>query len=271
MAEMRRRPAPKGSRRQFNRTASPTEADSEETLIFGMHAVEAALSNPARTIITARMTANAARKLAEPLRQRGLEPDTVTPRDLDRLLGSDTVHQGALVQCEPLAVPELEVLITATTATRRPIIVLDQITDPHNVGAILRSGAAFGCSGLIMTRRHSPPLSGVLAKSASGGLEQVPVHLATNLARALTALKEAGVVTLGLDGSAPEPLHAALPENEPIAIVLGAEGKGLRQLTAQTCDRLCRIETAGAFTSLNVSNAAAIALHLISMRRACEP
>lgn len=232
-----------------------------------MHAAEAALQNPARKVLTAAMTENAARKLAEPLRQRGLEPEKATPRGLDRLLGTDTVHQGVLLECDPLPEPSLEDLISAA-GDGRPLLLLDQVTDPHNVGAILRSGAVFGCGGLIMTRRHSPPLTGVLAKSASGGLEHVPVHLATNLAQAIVALKDAGILTIGLDGSSPELLHTNRPEDRPIAIVLGAEGKGLRQLTAETCDRLCRIETSGALASLNVSNAAAIALHLIAAKRA---
>lgn len=261
------RQGPRGKRPQSFRSPSPYQkAEETETRIFGMHAVEAALNNPARTILSAKMTDNAARKLEAPLRERGLDPAPATPRDLDRLLGPDTVHQGALLVCEPLAEPTLEDLVIAA-GEGRPIVVLDQVTDPHNVGAILRSGAVFGCGGLIMTRRHSPPLSGVLAKSASGGLEYVPVHLATNLSRAIAELKEAGVLTIGLDGTASEALHDGLPDKSPVAIVLGAEGKGLRQLTAETCDKLCRIETTGALASLNVSNAAAIALHLIAMRR----
>ncbi len=240
-------------------------AAEEPVRIFGLHAAEAALLNPGRIISSAVMTENAARKLAEPLRQRALDPEKAKPRGLDRRLGADTVHQGVLLECEPLPEPALEDLVAAAI-DGRPLLLLDQVTDPHNVGAILRSGAVFGCGGLIMTRRHSPPLSGVVAKSASGGLEHVPVHLATNLARTLDALKSAGVLTIGLDGSAPTLLHEALPDKKPVAIVLGAEGKGLRQLTAETCDTLCRIETPGALASLNVSNAAAIALHLIALK-----
>lgn len=238
----------------------------DPVLIFGMHAAEAALLNPDRIITSAVMTENAARKLAEPLRQRGLEPEKTTPRNLDRKLGAETVHQGVLLECGPLREPALEDLVAASIKGC-PLLLLDQVTDPHNVGAILRSGAVFGCGGLIMTRRHSPPLSGVLAKSASGGLEHVPVHLATNLARTITTLRTDGVLTIGLDGQAPALLHESLPQDKPVAIVLGAEGKGLRQLTGETCDRLCRIETSGALTSLNVSNAAAIALHLIALNR----
>ncbi len=252
------------------KSAAPAEPRSnpDELLIFGLHAAEAALLNPARRVRAAQATENAARKLEAAFREKGLEPEKTSPRNLDKRLGSDTVHQGVVLEVEPLAEPSLEDLAEAAAADGRPLIVLDQVTDPHNVGAVLRSAAVFGCAGLITTRRHSPPLGGVLAKSASGGLEHVPVHLAQNLARALTALKEAGVAVYGLEGTASEALHDALPASGGLAIVLGAEGKGLRQLTAETCDRLCRIETKGALASLNVSNAAAIALHLIAIRKA---
>lgn len=267
MAEKRFSPGRKAKRPQKYRSPTPYQkAEETEIRIFGMHAVEAALNNQARVVHSAKMTANAARKLDVILKKRAIEPDEVSPRELDRILGSDTVHQGALIVCDPLPEPSLEDLVAAT-AQGRPIIVLDQVTDPHNVGAILRSGAVFRCAGLLMTRRHSPPLNGVLAKSASGGLEHVPIHLVTNLTRAIEELKQLGVHTIGLEGSSDVALHSGLPTNSPTAIVLGAEGKGLRQLTAETCNQLCRIETTGALTSLNVSNAAAIALHLIAMQR----
>lgn len=258
----KRATSPANNRHLRHRSANP----EEPVRIFGMHAAEAALLNPGRAVISAIMTENARRKLAEPLRRRDLDPEKATPRNLDRMLGGDTVHQGVLLECAPLVEPALEDLIAAAR-NGSPLLLLDQVTDPHNVGAILRSGAVFGCGGVIMTRRNSPPLSGVLAKSASGGLEHIPVHLATNLARTITALKNAGVLTIGLDGAAPEQLHDSLPKDTALAMVLGAEGKGLRQLTAETCDRLCRIETSGTLASLNVSNAAAIALHLIAMNR----
>jgi 23S rRNA (guanosine2251-2'-O)-methyltransferase len=234
--------------------------------LFGIHTVEAALRNPARVIGQLLLTDNAEHRLREALVDRGTKPKRVTPRDLDRLLGPDTVHQGALLETEPLAEPNLAELAQAAT-TGGPLLLLDQVTDPHNVGAILRSAAVFGASGLIMTRRHSPPLWGALGKSASGALEAVPVLLVQNLARTLSELGELGVARVGLDGTATQLIEEAGLQ-PPIALVLGSEGKGLRSLTRDLCDRLCRIGTPGTFASLNVSNAAAIALHLASMRRA---
>jgi 23S rRNA (guanosine2251-2'-O)-methyltransferase len=235
-----------------------------EGLIFGIHAVEAALANPRRSISKLYLTENAARRLEPAVSARRLAPMQVLPRDLDRRLGADTVHQGALIETEPLPEPTIEEL--AQAGAGRPIIVLDQVTDPHNVGAILRSAAVFGAAGLVMTRRHSPPLSGALAKSASGALEHVPVALVQNLARSLAELKEQHVTLIGLDGEASDTLEAVdWPQH--VALVLGAEGKGLRQLTRDSCDRLCRISTDGPIASINVSNAAAIALHLAATRR----
>ncbi len=233
-------------------------------LLYGIHAVEAALRNPARRVRKLLLTENAERRLGDAIQARGVEAQRVIPRDLDRQLGPDTVHQGALLETAPLPEASLEDLLERTDAG--PIIVLDQVTDPHNVGAVLRSAAAFGAAGLVMTRRHSPPLSGALAKSASGALDLVPIALVQNLARALAELGELGCTRLGLDGTGP-----SLIEDEgmqgPLAIVLGAEGKGLRQLTRESCDRICRIATPGPLASLNVSNAAAVVLHLAGMRR----
>ena len=152
-------------------------------LIFGFHAVEAALSNQHRVVVKAWMTENAENKLAEVLAKRGLVVERVSPRDLDKRLGRDTVHQGALLEVEELEEPDYEEL--ARLADGRPLLVLDHVTDPHNVGAILRSAAVFGAAGIVMTRRHSPPLHGVVAKAASGALELVPVARVQNLARAL--------------------------------------------------------------------------------------
>jgi 23S rRNA (guanosine2251-2'-O)-methyltransferase len=229
-----------------------------EVLIFGIHAVEAALGNSRRGIRRLYLTDNAEHRLHAALAARHMPYERVLPRDLDRRLGADTVHQGALAEADPLEEPTLAEL--AAGAGGRPLLLLDQVTDPHNVGAILRSAAVFGAGGLVMTRRHSPPLDGALAKSASGALEHVPVALVQNLARAMADLKEAGFTVIGLDSEATERLEqTAWPQH--VALVLGAEGKGLRQLTRESCDRRVRIATDGALASLNVSNAAAVALH----------
>jgi 23S rRNA (guanosine2251-2'-O)-methyltransferase len=238
--------------------------DEGRVQLYGVHAVEAALRNLARPVGRLLMTENAENRLAEAVSARQAAPERVSPRDLDRLLGNDTVHQGVMLETEPLEEPDISDLAERSEAG--PLIVLDQVTDPHNVGAILRSAAVFGATGLIMTRRHSPPLDGALAKSASGALELVPVALVQNLARAIAELKEHFCITLGLDGEAEH-----LIENEPltgrVAFLFGAEGKGLRELTRQNCDRLVRIATSGPIGSLNVSNAAAISLHHAAWKR----
>ena len=260
-----RRPEALRNKHGKHRSGRPARAPETDgpLRLYGLHAVEAALQNPRRTVTRLLMTENAENRLASAL--AGRTPERVSPRDLDRMLGPDTVHQGVLIETEPLLEPTLGD-IAANADAGGPIVVLDQVTDPHNVGAILRSCAVFGASGLVMTRRHSPPLDATLAKSASGALELVPIALEQNLARCIAELKELAFTTIGLDDDADD-----LLEEEPfagrIALVLGAEGKGLRELTQKSCDRLCRISTAGPIASLNVSNAAAVALHLAAWRR----
>ena len=249
--------------RRKSRSEQPQRRDTVVRL-FGVHAVEAALDNPHRKIGRLLLTENAENRMSEVLARRHVSAERVLPRALDRILGPDTVHQGVLLETEPLDEPELED-VAQRAQTDGPLIVLDHVTDPHNVGAVLRSGAVFGAAGLVMTRRHSPPLDGALAKSASGALEHVPVVLVQNLARALAQLKDLGSVILGLDET------GDLIDEEPLtgrsALVFGAEGKGLRELTRASCDRLCRIAAPGPISSLNVSNAAAVALHLAAARR----
>lgn len=244
------------------------ETGSDDRLmLFGIHAVSAALANPFRRIRRILATENAENRLAEAIAERGLAVERVRPKDLDRLLGADTVHQGVAIEAEPLDEPEIaELIARASAPDGGPLVILDQVTDPHNVGAVLRSAAVFGSAGLLTTRRHSPPLNGTLAKSASGALELVPVALVQNLARTLDELKGAGVTVIGLDGDGDTLLEDA-PLSGAVAFVLGAEGKGIRQLTRETCSAICRIGTSQTLASLNVSNAAAIALHLASMRR----
>lgn len=249
------------------RVLGPLPSVFEDTVsrLYGFHAVEAALRNPKRKINRIVATENAERRLVEAVGALEHEVERASPRDLDKVLGPDAVHQGVMAEVDELPEPSLEDLYH--TANGRPLIVLDQVTDTHNVGAILRSAAAFGAAGLVMTRRHSPPLNGALAKSASGALDLVPVALVQNLARALDDLKEAGFLRVGLDGGG-EARIEDLDWSRPTAIVMGAEGRGLRALTAQTCDALARISTDGPLGSLNVSNAAAIALHTAMLGRA---
>jgi 23S rRNA (guanosine2251-2'-O)-methyltransferase len=252
---------------RHKRGAAPAPRRREDGLVrlFGLHAVEAALKNPARRVLRLLATENALRRLGEAVRLKKIAPEPASPRDLDRLLGAETVHQGVLLEAEPLPEPSIDDLARAARPGA-PLVVLDHVTDPHNAGAVLRSAAVFGAAGLLMTRRHSPPLDGALAKAASGALDLVPVLLVQNLARTLLDLKAKGVLVLGLDDGA----EARLEDESfagKTAIVLGAEGKGLRELTGETCDRLVRITTAGPIKSLNVSNAAAVALHVAATRR----
>jgi 23S rRNA (guanosine2251-2'-O)-methyltransferase len=234
--------------------------DSDRILLFGLHAVEAALANPNRPVVRILATENAAQRLSALIAKRGVPLDPASPRDLDRLLGPDAVHQGVALETGPLPPMGLD-----EVSPDGILLVLDQVTDPQNVGAALRSAAAFGAAGLVLTERHSPPLQGVLAKAASGALDVVPVILIKNLAQTLAELGERGFLRVGLAEEAGEALEAA-PLTRPLALVLGAEGKGLRQLTREHCDRLCRISTHGSFGSLNVSNAAAVALHWASLK-----
>ncbi|MGH1418869.1 MAG: 23S rRNA (guanosine(2251)-2'-O)-methyltransferase RlmB [Hyphomicrobiaceae bacterium] len=245
------------------KVSGPTNPD--HVWIYGLHAVSAALENAKRIPHALTLTENAARRLGARIEGDLPSHTIVRPKDLDKILGADTVHQGALLETSQLPEPSLEDLTEAAHAG--PIVLLDQITDPHNVGAILRSAAVFGAAGVIMTWRHSPPLDATLAKSASGALELIPILRVQNLARTMDEIKSQGIAVIGLEGSAEAKLEDQA-FSEPTAIVLGAEGKGLRQLTAQNCSLMCRIAASGALASLNVSNAAAVALHLASMRRA---
>jgi 23S rRNA (guanosine2251-2'-O)-methyltransferase len=224
-------------------------------ILYGWHTVAAALANPRRTVRKIVATENAARRLADEGLALPVTPEIVRPDVIAARLSPDAVHNGLLVEAEPLPALELE-----DVADEGTVLVLDQITDPHNVGAILRSAAAFGVTAIVTTARHSPEATGVLAKSASGALDLVPTVTVQNLARALTDLKERGWLTVGLDSEGETDLAAA-KLREPLALVLGAEGKGLRALTRETCDLRARLALPGALKSLNVSNAAAVALY----------
>ena len=229
-------------------------------IIYGWHPVSAALANPARRVRKLTATENGARRLTENGITLPAATEIVRPDAIDAKLSPDAVHQGLLLEADPLPSPAIENL-----AAEGIVLVLDQITDPHNVGAILRSAAAFGVAAAITTARHSPEATGVLAKSASGALEHVPVIAVSNLARALAALKERGFLTVGLDSEGETDLAAA-ELRLPLALVLGAEGRGLRQLTRATCDIRARLALPGAIKSLNVSNAAAVALYVAASK-----
>jgi 23S rRNA (guanosine2251-2'-O)-methyltransferase len=269
MDRKQKRPFRSGAGRPFDKRGAggprPAWRERERpsdgpAILYGWHTVTLALANPERKIRKLLLTENAARRLAEENIQTSVAPDIVRPGEIDRLLGPDAVHQGLFAEADPLPSPDIDSL-----APQGIVLVLDQITDPHNVGAILRSAAAFAVKAIITTARHSPEATGVLAKSASGALELVPLVSVQNLARALSRLNERGFLTVGLDSAGTEDLsHIAL--REPLALVLGAEGKGLRQLTRETCSHLARLDMPGAIKSLNVSNAAVLALYVGASR-----
>ncbi len=225
-------------------------------ILYGWHTVTAALANPRRRIRKLFATENAARRLADEHIDTRISPEIVRPNLIDQRLGPDAVHQGLLAEADPLPSPGIDSL-----PLEGIVLVLDQITDPHNVGAVMRSAAAFAVKAIVTTARHSPEATGVLAKSASGALELVPLVTVQNLARALTEMNDRGFMTVGLDSEGSENLAAA-GLRQPLALVLGAEGKGLRQLTRQTCKLVARLDMPGQIKSLNVSNAAALALYI---------
>lgn len=249
------KPRPHNGKPASARRAGDKPPRSDAAVIYGLHAARAALDNPRRNIRAVFATTNAADRLGDALARRGLAPKLVRPDDLAARLGANAVHQGVVVEAEPLPPRDI-----ASFDALGLVVVLDQITDPQNVGAILRSAAAFRADGLVMTARHSPPLEGALAKAASGALEHVPVALVPNLARGLEELGEHDVTRIGLD-SAGGQIFEDMPAFERLALVLGAEDKGLRRLTRVHCDAVCALAAPGAIQSLNVSNAAAIALH----------
>ncbi len=254
--QIERRERAERARRESLRPASDTSV-----IMYGWHTVTAALQNPGRRIRNLLATENAARRLTEEGVVSPVAPHVVRPSAIDERLPPDAVHQGLYLETEPLSSPAIEDL-----APRGVVLVLDQITDPHNVGAIFRSAAAFAATAIVTTQRHSPDATGALAKAASGALEHVPLVSVQNLARGLAALKQKRFLVVGLDSSGESDL-AALPLRTPMALVLGAEGRGLRQRTKETCDHIARVALPGEIKSLNVSNAAALALYIANLHR----
>lgn len=243
------------------------QAGQETVWLFGLHAVRDALCNPARQKLRLVLTRNAADKLDSALAEGGLEPEIVDPRRFDVPIDEGSVHQGAALEVKPLQWGSLQDVCISGTGS--PLVVLlDRVTDPHNVGAVLRSAEVFGARAVIAPLRHSAPETGALAKTASGALERQPYLRVTNLSDAMEDLKSMGYLMIGLDGQGDGKLDAVLASagRRAIGLVLGAEGPGLREKTRETCDHLVRIPAAGPFGSLNVSNAAAVALYAAAQR-----
>ncbi|WP_114857568.1 23S rRNA (guanosine(2251)-2'-O)-methyltransferase RlmB [Azospirillum brasilense] len=269
-------PAPAKSHSASNRESRgdrPSGRGAQGVLLYGLHPVSAAWLNPERRIHRLIAT-EAGRAALEPVlaqaKARGLQRPSPMPadrNDLDRMLPPGAVHQGVAVDAAPLEETGIEDLCAeADSDPSALIVVLDQVTDPHNVGAILRSASAFGAKAVVVTERHAPETTGVLAKSASGALESVPLVRVTNLARALADLQQAGFWTVGLAESGTSTL-AQCNLTGRTALVLGAEGAGLRRLTMERCDVIARLPTQGPVGSLNVSNAAAVALYEVARLR----
>ena len=269
MADRNRKPPfrrgggkPADKRRESGRAAWRDRGPAPDgpVILYGWHTVAAALANPQRRIRKLFLSENAAKRLADDHIDTRVTPEIVRPALIDQRLGPDAVHQGLLAEADPLPSPDIE-----TLPKEGIVLVLDQITDPHNVGAIMRSAAAFAVKAIVTTARHSPEATGVLAKSASGALELVPLVMVQNLARALTEMNDQGFLTVGLDSQGGEDL-GAVTLRQPLALVLGAEGKGLRQLTRETCGVVARLDMPGEIKSLNVSNAAVLALYIGASR-----
>jgi len=243
------------------------EGKPERLWLFGLHAVRDALANPARVKYRLVLTKNAADRLSDVLPQAGIEPEIKDPRQFDAPLDPQSVHQGAALEVAPLNWGSLSE-VCAPRGASPIVLVLDRLTDPHNVGAILRSAEVFGARAVIATQRHSAPETGALAKTASGALERQPYLRVQNLSTSMRALREMSYFIIGLDGTGEADLKDELAKSAhmPIALVLGAEGPGLRKLTKDTCDVLAKIRFAGDFGSLNVSNAAAVGLYAAAER-----
>jgi 23S rRNA (guanosine2251-2'-O)-methyltransferase len=261
VAEKKRKHGPGRSEGwRYPRAAKPDpQASGGGIWLYGLHAVRAALTNPRRKVLRAVLTARAAEEIGKPLLGR-VRHELAETEAVARLLPPGSVHQGAALQCEPLPAVGLEELLSQPAPARRIVAVLDQVTDPHNEGAILRSAAAFGVAAVVVQDRHAAPESGALAKAASGALDIVPRVSVVNIARALEELGRLGFWRVALASDGESTLRDAAPVGD-VAIVLGAEGAGLRRLVRERCDVSASIPIADRIASLNVSNAAAIAFY----------
>lgn len=240
----------------------PSQAPGNRPRFWGRHAVTAALANPARVVRKLWGTREAIASLQLPPLLPVVYAEAA---DLGRMVPADAPHQGLVIDVDPLEDVWLGDLLEQGRDDRRPLVILDQVTDPHNVGAVLRSAAAFDALGIVTQDRHAPPESGALARSASGALETVPWVRVVNLARALDEIAEAGFWRIGLTGHASQTLGDTMGQAR-VALVLGAEGEGLRQNTEAHCDQLAKLPISPKVESLNISNAAAIALYAIATR-----
>lgn len=244
---------------------SKRAAAAETVWLFGIHAVRDALLNPNRTKLRLVVTKNAFDKLADAIGESGMEPEMTDPRKFNVPIDAQSVHQGAALEVKPLDWGPLDEACMAQDGQVPRVVLLDRVTDPHNVGAILRSAEVFGACAVVAPHRNSAPETGALAKTASGALERQPYLRIKNLSDAIVALQKMGYFVIGLDGEAEQTIDTVAADklDRPLAIVLGAEGPGLRHKTKETCDALCKIEFSGGFGSLNVSNAAAVGLYAI--------
>ena len=254
--------APTSGGRRSSRQEGRHRSAPDVAQIWGYHPVREALRSPRREILRLWATADAAERVADEIAARDVKPTIATLDEISARLPADSVHQGLLLEARPLESLDIEDL-----PAKGLVLVLDQVTDPHNVGAIVRTAAAFAVDAIITTERHSPHMTGVLAKAASGGLEHVPLCVVVNLARALEALGDMGYLRVGLDSDGTASLEDTVL-SRPMALVLGAEGKGLRRLSRENCDVLARLDMPGAIRSLNVSNACAVALAVSHMKLA---
>ena len=247
--------------------ATRNEATRNGFWLYGLHPVAAALANPSRRLRRLMLTEEAEAALSARLPQPWpLQPERVERARVDQLLGRDTVHQGAALLADPLP----QIGLAAALERPGPVVVLDQVSDPRNVGAVLRSASAFAAACIITQERNAPDETGALAKAASGALEQVPVLRAVNIARTLAALKAAGLWCIGLDAGAP-PLRGEALAGRRVALVLGAEGEGLRRLVRETCDEVAGLAMHGRMESLNVSAAATVALYELGREPKVHP
>ena len=243
------------------------KSEKEESFfLFGLHAVEDALFNPRRKKLRLIVTKNARAKLAKAIEVSGITPEVLEPRDLNEFIDKNSIHQGALLEVRPLEWGSLMDVVLQSKSKLPNLVLLDRVTDPHNVGAILRSAEVFGASAVVGTRHHSAPETGALAKAASGALERQPYIRVKNLSDSILELKKIGFVALGLDATGSSDISdaAKLYSDRPIALILGAEGPGLRSRTKEVADALVKIEPISSFGSLNVSNAAAVGLDSIT-------